>query len=80
MKNYFILKSNSYDFQGFQNLSFPKVKTASFGIKPLAFLGPNFWNSLPSEIKFSKQINAHVKLAINNFQDKSQNLLHVFAY
>ena len=64
-------------------LSVPKVKTTSHGIKFINLLGPKIWNSLPNEIKSSKnasqlkvlikigisKINAPVTLAVNDFHN-----------
>ena len=57
MKDYFTPKPISYNFQQKDAFCVPKVKTTTYGIKCLCFLGPKISNSLPNEIKSSQNIN-----------------------
>ena len=57
MKDYFLPKSTSYDLRRNDVLFVPKVKTTNYGIRSISFLGPKIWNSLPNEIKLSKNAN-----------------------
>ena len=57
MKNYFLPKPTSYNLRRDDVLSIPKVKTTNHGIKSISFLGPKIWNSLPNEIKSSRNAN-----------------------
>ena len=57
MKNYFLPKPTSYNLRRNDVLSIPKVKTTNYGIKSISFLGPKIWNSLPNEIKSSRNAN-----------------------
>ena len=43
MKDYFTPKSISYNFRQNDVLCVPKVKTTTYGIKFLRFLGPKIW-------------------------------------
>ncbi len=54
MKDYFLPKSTSYNLRKNDILVVPKVKSTNYGIKSISFLGPKVWNSLPNEIKSSK--------------------------
>ena len=56
-KNYFLPKPTSYNLRRNDVLSIPKVKTTNYGIKSISFLGPKIWNSLPNEIKSSRNAN-----------------------
>jgi hypothetical protein len=57
MKDYFLPKSTGYDLRRNDVLFVPKIKTTNYGIKSISFLGPKIWNSLPNEIKSSKNAN-----------------------
>ena len=50
----FSIHNNSYNLRNIDTLSVSKVKTTSYGIKSISILGPKIWNSLPNEIKSSK--------------------------
>ena len=56
-KDYFLPKSTSYDLRRNDVLFVPKVKTTNYGIRSISFLGPKIWNSLPNQIKLSKNAN-----------------------
>ena len=56
-----VLSFTKHDFRRNDFLSAPKVKTTTYGIKYLRFLGPKIWNSLPNKIK-SSQISINSKL------------------
>ena len=57
MKDYFLPKSISYILQRNDFLLVPKMKTTNYGIRTISFLGQKVWNSLPNEIKLSKNAN-----------------------
>ena len=40
------------------NLSIPHVRTTSYGLKSIKFLGPKMWNELPSSIKLNLSYNS----------------------
>ena len=56
-KNYFVAKATSYNHRRNDVLSIPKVKTTNDGIISISFLGPMIRNSLPNEIKSSRNSN-----------------------
>ena len=54
MKDYFLLKSTSYDLRRNGVLLVPKVNSTNYGIKSISFfLSPKIWNSLSNEIMMS---------------------------
>ena len=67
LKNYFLPKPTSYNLRRNDVLSIPKVKTSNYGIKSIRFLGPKIWNSLPNEIKSSRNANQFKTLVKTSF-------------
>ena len=71
IKEYFLPKPNSYNLRKMDALSVPKVKTTSYGIKSISFSCPKIWNSLPNEIKSSKNAS-QFKVLIKDWYFENQ--------
>ena len=71
LKNYLLPKSTSHDLRRNDVLVVPKIKTTNYGIRSISFLGPKKWNSLPNEIKSSKNADQFkVLIKVWNFEKK----------
>ena len=71
MKDYFLPKPTSYNLRKNDILFVPKVKTTNYGINSVSFLGPKIWNSLPNEIKASRNAN-QFKILIKDWYFENQ--------
>ena len=71
MKDYFLPKPTSYNLRKNDILFVPKVKTTKYGINSVSFLGPKIWNSLPNEIKASRNAN-QLKILIKDWYFENQ--------
>ena len=56
MKDIFIERNISYNLRRGNDARIPKVRTTSFGIKSIAYLGNKLWQLLPLEIKQSNTL------------------------
>ena len=70
MKNYFLPNPLAINLRRNDVLSIPKVKTTNYRIKSIGFLGPKIWNSLPNEIKSSRNANQFKTLVKDWFFQK----------
>ena len=56
MKEIFMQRNISYSLRHGDDSQLPKVRTISFGVEPIDFLGNNLWQILPQEIKQSSSL------------------------
>ena len=56
MKEIFIQRNIGYNLRHGNDAQLPKVRTTSFGIETIAFLGNRLWQVLPHEIKDSSTL------------------------
>ena len=56
MKDIFIERNISYNLRRGNDAQIPKVRTMSFGIDSIAYLGNKLWQLLPLEIKQSNAL------------------------
>ena len=66
MKKIFITRTSKYNLRGVENLSLekPRVNTATFGNHSLRFLGPQIWESLPTETRKAVNLREFKKLIL----------------
>ena len=53
MKDLFMKQTISYNLRHGNDAQLPKVRTTSFGIETIAYLGNKLWQLIPTEIKES---------------------------
>ena len=56
MNDIFMQRNISYGLRHGDDAQLPKVRTTSFGVESIAYLGNKLWQNLPQEIK---QSNSH---------------------
>ena len=56
MKEIFMQRNISYSLRHGDDAQLPKVRTTSFGVESIAYLGNKLWQNLPQEIKQSNSL------------------------
>ena len=57
MKDIFMQRNISYNLRHGNDAQLPKVRTTSFGVESITYLGNKLWQFLPQEIKQANTLN-----------------------
>ena len=61
MNDIFMQRNISYSLRHGDDAQLPKVRTTSFGVESIAYLGNKLWQNLPQEIKQSNSLTIFKK-------------------